>query len=338
MRCGRFVGGAIVAAFLAATSVGLRSEQNVVISGSGPTLENREMPKGTGLVMGRVLEADSKSAVSGAIIWLRHNSGAAPDPAMTDDQGRFVFRDLPKGQYTLRSTRAGYVDGAYAKRLPDEEPGRDGRPLDLADDERIGDLTLTMWRHAAIGGAVVDELGEPLVGVTVRAVPRRIVAGRSQYELDYTSIADRTDDRGLFRLSSLTPGDYLVAVPNVTGALAKQRSPSTPASVPSSLNESSTGGLRWTADGGYSLRAGGIEVGDADSLLVATGPEPLPGFAGVTPDGKVLGYETQFYPGVTTIARATAITLRSGEERTGIVASSIVSPPRPRWRPPSRSA
>jgi uncharacterized protein (DUF2141 family) len=319
MRLSRFAGGALVLALLSYASRDLRGEQNVVISGSVPTLENREMPKGTGLIMGRALEAESKSAIAGAIVYLQLASGAAPDPAMTDEQGRFVFRDLPKGEYTLRSVRAGYVAGAYAKRLPDEEPGRDGRPLALADDERIGDVILTMWKHAAIAGTVVDELGEPVVGVTVRAVPRRIVAGRSQYDLDYTSVGDRTDDRGFYRLSSLIPGDYLLALPNITGSLPKQRLPASPAAGPSSLTESSTGGLRWTTGGG-SLRTGGIDVGDADYLFVAGGASFLrvPGFAGVTADGKVLGYETQFYPGVTTIARATHITLRSGEEHRGI--------------------
>ena len=38
----------------------------------------------------------------------------------------------------------------------------------------------------------------------------------------------------------------------------------------------------------------------------------------LSPDGRFLSYETQFYPSVTTIDRATVIALRSGEERSSI--------------------
>ncbi len=316
MRPDYSVRALIIAAALAAGLTSLTADQNVVISGPIPALENRELPKGTGLVIGRVIDADAGTAVAGAIVFLNLAAGTGATPVMTDDRGRFVFSELPKGAYTLRSVKAGYVGGAYAKRLPEEEPGRDGRPLVLAEDERLGDVTLRMWRHAALGGTVVDEAGEPVVGINVRAVPRRIVAGRSQFLLDYSAPNDRTDDRGLFRLSSLVPGDYLVAVPNVTGAVPKQR-PTSPA--PSSLNESSSGGLRWILASG-SLRTGGIDVGDDNYLLVVggSGAPRMPGFAGIGPDGRVLGYETQFYPGVASIARATVVSVKSGEDRSGI--------------------
>ena len=309
---------ALLAAVLTAVAAA-RGGQNVVISGSFPTLENKELPKGTGLVMGRVMEAETQRPVAGAIVFLGHASGASATPVMTDDRGRFVFSDLPKGSYSLRAFRAGYVGGAYTKRLAEEEPGRDGSPLVLAEDERLGDVMLRMWKHAAIGGTVLDETGEPVVGITVRAVPRRIVAGRAQFHLDYSSVTSQTDDRGMFRVSGLIPGDYLVAVPNVTGAYPKRRPlPVSTSAGPSSLAESSTGGLSWVTGSG-SVRSGGVDVGDPDYLLASSSASlRLPGFAGLSPDGKVLGYETQFYPGVTTIARATIITLRSGDDRSGI--------------------
>ena len=308
----------VIAAVLAVGIVSLRGDQNLVISGSLPSLENRELPIGTGLILGRVLEADSRTPVAGAVVYLSLTTGAAATSVMTDEQGRFVFTDLPQGTYFLRSSRPGYVAGAYAKRLP-EETGRDDQAFVLDDDQRLSDVRLTMWRHAAIGGTVVDETGEPVVGITVRALPRRIVAGRAQYRLDFSLTTDRTDDRGMFRLSSLTPGEYVVVVPNVTGAVPKNRAiPVSTTTTPSSLTESSSGGLRWITASG-SLRSSGIDIGD-DYLLVTGGPGTLrlPGFAGISSEGKVLAYETQFYPGVPTIARASVVTLRPGEDRSGV--------------------
>ena len=58
-------------------------------------------------------------------------------------------------------------------------------------------------------GRVVDESGEPMVNVAVRAARMGFVAGRRQMAV-MTKI--RTDDRGIYRFSSLLPGDYVLAV------------------------------------------------------------------------------------------------------------------------------
>ena len=126
--------------------------------------------------------------------------------------------------------------------------------------------------------------------------------------------------RNSAKAATLIPGDYLVVVPNITGAISKwQPLPASTTAAPSSLTESSNGGLRWITGTG-SLRSAGVDVGDNDYLLVPGGPGTLrlPGFAGLSPDGRVLGYETQFYPDVNSIARATVVTVRSGEDRSGI--------------------
>ena len=75
-----------------------------------------------------------------------------------------------------------------------------------------------MWKHGVIAGTVVDEAGEPVVGVAVRALIKDVVAGRTRYgnmevipELVPTAT---TDDRGMFRLSQLMPGTYVVLVPS----------------------------------------------------------------------------------------------------------------------------
>ena len=80
--------------------------------GAGPS--NTPMPMGSGVVFGQVTEADSTRPVAGAIVTLSI-PGAQPLRVMADGQGRFGFRDLPKGRFNLVSTRPGWSDGAYGR-------------------------------------------------------------------------------------------------------------------------------------------------------------------------------------------------------------------------------
>jgi hypothetical protein len=78
-----------------------------------------------------------------------------------------------------------------------------------------------VWKYAVIGGTVVDEAGEPVVGVGVRALPRNVVGGRERFgNLDVTPAPTAvTDDRGMFRLSQLLPGTYVVGIPSTQTTL-----------------------------------------------------------------------------------------------------------------------
>ena len=63
----------------------------------------------------------------------------------------------------------------------------------------------------AITGTVVDESGKPVVGARVQAVGRKKKWVGGYYEIP-TGPPDESDDRGQFRLHSLPPGQYVVAV------------------------------------------------------------------------------------------------------------------------------
>lgn len=264
---------------------------------------------GTGVFMGRVLDADSKAPIEGAVVSLSQTagSGTTSEPVLTDEQGRFAFTDLRAGSYQVRARHSGYVDGAYAKRLPDEEPGFDGRPLVLREDERIGDATLLMWKHATISGTVIDEAGEPLVDAPVRVMRRRILAGRPAF--DVVTNALRTDDRGIFRAGVLPPGDFIVALPVVVGSMPRPSSSDDPAAMRAVYN-SLMG----------AMRVPGADIGDQDAIFAghSAGTATLSAFAGIDRDGRPLVYGTKFFPGVTRLSDAALITLRAGEERSGI--------------------
>ena len=68
--------------------------------------------------------------------------------------------------------------------------------------------------HLAEAGDVLPgQAGEPVVGVDVRALRRSFGGGQLKFIPINTSISSaRTDDRGAFRIATIRPGDYVVAV------------------------------------------------------------------------------------------------------------------------------
>src|SRR5262249_30526735 len=104
--------------------------------------------------------------------------------------------------------KPGYLDGEYGRR----RPGGQSQPLVLADEQKIGNVRIFMWRQSAILGLVLDEAGEPVVGIQIRALRRTMVGGRRRCVA--AGMPGWRDDRGMYRVAGLLPGDYLVAAPS----------------------------------------------------------------------------------------------------------------------------
>ncbi len=289
---------------------GSRGGQNIEIiqNGTGPAVlaGNETMPTGTGLIVGRTVEADGVRPVAGAIVILRL-PGSAPLRALTDGQGNFAFSDLPKGRFDITASKPGFADGAYGR----VRPSGQSQPIELTDGQRVSNAIVPLWKFAAVTGRVLDEAGEPMVGASVEAFKRTFVAGKRQLG---QPVSDRTDDRGIYRIGSLEPGEYVVAIPMTQSSLpailktlgrdvAAMPPPGggAPVRVAFRAEVSSTGG----GGGG-----GGTFVFDSSD---ANSPP-----AGVDDDGRPLAYPTTFFPGTVSASRADVVGLRPGEERSGI--------------------
>jgi hypothetical protein len=167
---------------------------------------------GTGLLMGVIVDALDNRPVAGAEVTLGGASAAVANTRqLTDAEGQFVFLELPRGTYAITATKPGYADGAYGRR----RPAGLTQSLPLADGERLGDLRIPIWKYGAITGTIRDEAGDPMVEAPVRVLTRSVVAGTRKLTPGLTT---RTDDRGVYRLGSLTPGEYVVAVPSTVAA------------------------------------------------------------------------------------------------------------------------
>jgi hypothetical protein len=275
----------------------------------------RAAPVPTGLLMGVVSDALDDRPVPNAEVVL---GGALPTvrntKVLTDAEGRFVFMDLPEGTYTLTATKPGYAEGAHGRRRP---LGL-SQPVVLAEAERLGDLTIPLWKFAAISGTVTDEAGEPMVGIGVRALLRTVVAGTQKF---VPGAIARTDDRGLYRLASLTPGDYAVVIPATQVSapqsivdLRRQRLTGPAAEGDQDFSRGLSFSTRSDTLGQLERNAG-TQVGTL--AFISTGAAARAGVAPAPGEGRIHVYPTRYYPAASTAADASIITVHSGEERLG---------------------
>ncbi|HUL72921.1 MAG TPA: carboxypeptidase-like regulatory domain-containing protein [Vicinamibacterales bacterium] len=283
-------------------------------------------PPGTGLIFGQVVDPGTGQPIAGAMVTLgggpilvNGQPLPADDPAMqeslaaarntprilTDASGQFVFRDLRKGSYRISASAPGYAVGQFGQ----HQVGGLGRSIDLDDGEHVGNATIKLWKYATISGRITDDAGEPAVGVTVRALRvqvnarRRTLAGGAQVQ---------TDDRGVYRMYTLAPGDYILAVPQSVTTL--------PASYVDAYSTLLVGGAstadllrEMTSTGAPFPSLGGMRVGDHVLQQQSGLSVPAPADA-----GHLLAYQSAFYPAAPTSADAGVLTLASGQDLANI--------------------
>jgi hypothetical protein len=289
----------------------------------------QQAPTNTALVVGRVLDQTDGKPVAGAMVDIVSEavlSGAAvstsvPRRQMTDSLGRFVFRELAGGSYFVRVSYGGtgfspngfissglgftigaYLDGGYGQR----RPGGALQPMLLADGQAVPDLVIQLWRSAAISGTVLDDTGEPVVDTVI---------GAAQLSSDGRLINGptvRTDDRGMYRISGLSPGRYVVFVPQTLTAMSV---------------ESADDAMRRVAELAAAKDPGkpvvpvpeltGIRVGA--SLVKTESKGLIDGNIMPRRSGDALFvFQTTFYPSAQTLGSAAPVELAAGDDRSGI--------------------
>ena len=95
----------------------------------------------------------------------------------------------------------------YGQKQPGN--GRAGTPIQLTTGQRMENVKLAIPKGGVLTGMVLDEQGEPSFGVQVRAL--RYVMRTGERSLQSAGSAT-TDDRGVYRIPNLLPGEYVVSV------------------------------------------------------------------------------------------------------------------------------
>jgi hypothetical protein len=160
--------------------------------------------KESAVIGGVVVDLESGTPVRSAVVSLNPPYGRGISrTVMTDGAGLFEFANLPGGEYVLSVTRPGYIPTNFGE----QRLGGPGATIIVADGDRRDDVAIPISRGGIISGRVFNEHGDAMPGVLVQAMRYQFHNGQ---RLLQTGFADRTDDRGDFRLFTLPSGEYYV--------------------------------------------------------------------------------------------------------------------------------
>ena len=195
----------------------------LALGAGGATGQPLEQPAGGGgdaSISGRVLTGAPPAPLAGAVVNARATEGEFRTSAITDRDGRYSLTDLPDGRYTVTAYRGGYV-------TPDDEQAT---TVQVGAGEALTPIDLHLARGAVVTGIVTDRNGQPAVGARVEALRYRFRGGRR--EMRSAGLGDSADDRGMYRLYGLFPGEYYVVATTgfsralmAAGAVAGSSSP-----------------------------------------------------------------------------------------------------------------
>lgn len=253
---------------------------------------NQTVAAGSAGVTGTVVVAGTGQPARRARVTLNATEGGGSRTAMTDDDGRYTFNDLAAGRYTVSVSKTGHVGITYGQ----TRPGRPGTPIQLTEGQKF-EANLQLPRGSVITGTVVDEYGEPTAGTQVRVMRYVMQGGRRTLQQAGNG---STDDRGIYRVFGLQPGDYIVsAVPrNVGPGVDVARLQAELAAVRERIASAAPG------DGTVAR-----ELATRAGMLQGQLPQA---------DEQATGYAPVYFPGTVSPAQAGAVTLNIGEERASV--------------------
>ena len=134
-------------------------------------------------------------------------------PVFTDDQGKFLIKDLEPGTYRLFAARNGFTRMEYGQKLMN----RPGTVLNLTSGQSLKDVTFRLTPAGTVTGRIVDDQGEPLPGLTVQVL-RSTYDANGKRTLSPTASA-KTNDLGEYRVYFVPPGRYYVSAGAATSGL-----------------------------------------------------------------------------------------------------------------------
>ena len=154
-----------------------------------------------------VITSSTGEPLDGARVILRREprSGQFADyGTMTSGGGKFVFKDISSGRYSLSADMGGYISREYGQKRPNGP----STIIDLSTGQDVRDLKISLVPGGTIAGRIYDQEGRPMARASVQALIPRYVNGVRRLVPSATA---QTDDLGEYRMFWMSPGEYYVA-------------------------------------------------------------------------------------------------------------------------------
>ena len=163
----------------------------VTALGQSPATSTTQQPVNQATsITGRVVNESGQPMPNARVIISGSTRQGVRRTISTDETGRFVADNLPRGSYAMLAQASGYVLV--------REPG------DTVHHRPGDSVNLVLRKGGAITGMVTNSDGNPVVGIQMSATLLRDERGR-RIESTY-GVSRYTDDRGVYRLFGLPAG------------------------------------------------------------------------------------------------------------------------------------
>jgi hypothetical protein len=161
-------------------------------------------PPKPGSVEGTVFNSATGAPIADATFTLTNPRKGIRYIAVSDSSGRFAFpRVEPTKEYAIAVTAPGFVVlPAILRQALREFP-----PIAVGEDQHVRLAPLRLTPMGVVTGRVVDEDGDPVPDVAVEAFEYHFTARGRELVL---ARGESTDDRGVYRVTGLTPGKYML--------------------------------------------------------------------------------------------------------------------------------
>ncbi|TAK16269.1 MAG: carboxypeptidase regulatory-like domain-containing protein [Acidobacteria bacterium] len=252
--------------------------------------QNQRMPLvGKGSIAGTVLN-ERGQPVKGARVSL--GGGAVSRSEVSSASGEFLFDKLPEGRYSISATRTRYLSGSYGQKRPE----RSGTSIQLADGEIKKGLNVTLFSASVITGVIYGDDGEPVQNAQVRALRWTMRTGVRRLQ---SANGASTDDRGMYRLYGLTPGEYVITASSNSQDFGPQMTVEMAMAVEKAVQAAAASGDP------------NVRTSFSNGVLTLPNGQTMESPAPVT-------FAPTYYPGTTSPSGALSVTVSGGEERQGI--------------------
>ena len=169
------------------------------------------------LILALIQAAGSTATIQGTVLSVTNEplpaarvelTGGAQGPVVTrtDGKGQFSFPDLASGRYRVSVKKEGYVRQEYGQ----NQPGDEGALIVVEGGRPVPPIVFRLQAASTIAGIVRNEEGYPVANILVQALRRSYGVRGTRILTQFSSVL--TDDRGIYRLYWLDPGDYYVSV------------------------------------------------------------------------------------------------------------------------------
>src|SRR5262249_50535208 len=133
-------------------------------------------PPATAIIRGHVVAAENGQPLRKAQVRIFSPELRENRMATTDGDGKYEFKEVKAGSYTVNASKGNCVRLAYGQTRAFEQ----GKPLEIAAGQLVEKVDFALPRGAIITGRVIDEFGEPLPDAMVSVQRYQNVGGQKR--------------------------------------------------------------------------------------------------------------------------------------------------------------